>query len=98
MLSEFLIFVLENGGIMTKEKRKIPNHIAFIMDGNGRWAKKKLKPRLFGHKAGVEALKDIVKFGSKNNIGFMTFYAFSTENWSRPVKEVNGLMELLVVF
>ncbi|BEP29343.1 isoprenyl transferase [Helicovermis profundi] len=83
---------------MTKEKRKIPNHIAFIMDGNGRWAKKKLKPRLFGHKAGVEALKDIVKFGSKNNIGFMTFYAFSTENWSRPVKEVNGLMELLVVF
>ena len=80
------------------KKKEFPKHIAFIMDGNGRWAKKRLKPRLFGHKKGVEALKNIIKYGSSSGIKYMTFYAFSTENWNRPKSEVTGLMELLVTF
>ncbi|NME95009.1 isoprenyl transferase [Clostridium cochlearium] len=74
----------------------IPKHIAIIMDGNGRWAKERNLPRSFGHKAGVETIRDIVK--ECNNIGvkYLTLYAFSTENWKRPKEEVNALMELLV--
>ncbi len=76
----------------------IPNHIAIIMDGNGRWAKKRNLPRTAGHKAGVEALRDIISTSSELGIKHLTLYAFSTENWKRPQKEINALMELLVFF
>lgn len=76
----------------------IPKHIAIIMDGNGRWAKKRGLPRTMGHKAGVEAIRGVVK--ECNNIGvkYLTLYAFSTENWVRPQDEVNALMSLLVEY
>lgn len=76
----------------------MPNHVAFIMDGNGRWAKKRGLPRLFGHNAGTEALKKIVMESKKMGIPCISFYAFSTENWKRPQDEVDGLMKLLVKF
>jgi len=76
----------------------MPKHIAFIMDGNGRWAKRKGMPRLVGHNAGTETLKKIVKESKRLGIGYITFYAFSTENWKRPSDEVNGLMNILVKF
>ncbi|MFW6409696.1 MAG: polyprenyl diphosphate synthase [Halanaerobiales bacterium] len=71
-----------------------PSHIAIIMDGNGRWAAKKGLPRREGHKKGVNNLKKIVKTAKKNNVDRLTLYAFSTENWKRPGKEVNFLMRL----
>lgn len=74
---------------------KIPNHVAIIMDGNGRWASQKGRPRIFGHSKGVESFDKIVRYGKKIGIKFMTFYAFSTENWQRPAVEVEFLMELL---
>ena len=74
----------------------LPRHIAIIMDGNGRWAKKRLMPRIAGHRAGVEAARKAVKFCVKNNIEVLTLFAFSSENWRRPADEVNGLMELFV--
>ena len=70
-------------------------HIAFIMDGNGRWAQKRGMAREYGHKIGAEALKRVIKRCSEYGIEAATFYAFSTENWKRPEKEVNALMELL---
>ncbi len=76
----------------------MPKHIAFIMDGNGRWAKRKGMPRLVGHNAGTETLKKIVKESKRLGISYITFYAFSTENWKRPSDEVNGLMNILVKF
>lgn len=76
----------------------IPKHIAIIMDGNGRWAKKRGLPRTLGHKAGVETIRNIVKECSRLNVGYLTLYAFSTENWKRPVEEVNALMKLLVQY
>lgn len=76
----------------------LPRHIAIIMDGNGRWAEKRFMPRLFGHKAGVEALRNIIKRCSELNIEILTLYAFSTENWKRPADEVSGLMDLLVQY
>jgi undecaprenyl diphosphate synthase len=78
--------------------RNIPKHIALIMDGNGRWAKSRNLPRLAGHKAGVEALRSVIERGGDIGVKHMTFYAFSTENWSRPEDEVSGLMNLLVVY
>ena len=77
---------------------RLPKHIAIIMDGNGRWAKKKNLPRVVGHKAGVETLKDIVKTCSDIGIKILTVYAFSTENWKRPKDEVGFLMNLLVEY
>lgn len=77
---------------------KIPKHIAIIMDGNGRWAKEKNLPRAFGHKAGVETIRDIVKECSSLGVKYLTLYAFSTENWKRPADEVNMLMKLLVEY
>ncbi|WP_028307333.1 isoprenyl transferase [Desulfitibacter alkalitolerans] len=74
---------------------KIPQHVAIIMDGNGRWAQKRGLPRYAGHKAGVEALKDIVKACIELNIKILSVFAFSTENWKRPKEEVSILMELL---
>lgn len=77
---------------------RIPRHIAIIMDGNGRWAKKRLMPRTMGHRAGMVALKDIVKASDELGISILTVFAFSTENWKRPVIEVDFLMHLLVEF
>ncbi|WP_250860211.1 isoprenyl transferase [Oceanirhabdus seepicola] len=92
-------------GIFNKKRKEvnpefatIPSHIAIIMDGNGRWAKKRGLPRTLGHKAGVEAIRGIVKECSKIGIKYLTLYAFSTENWKRPQDEVNGLMKLLVQY
>src|SRR6186713_368467 len=86
---------------MESEKAKIdlqrlPRHIAIIMDGNGRWAQEKGQDRLFGHFHGVESVRDIVEGCAELGIGYLTLYAFSTENWDRPAYEVTGLMELLV--
>ncbi|WP_430882757.1 isoprenyl transferase [Fusibacter sp. JL216-2] len=79
-------------------KNNIPQHIAIIMDGNGRWAKKRNLPRVAGHKAGVETLRDVIERGGDLGVKHMTFYAFSTENWKRPEDEVKGLMNLLVAY
>src|SRR5688572_24825842 len=75
---------------------KLPAHIAIIMDGNGRWAKEQGEERLFGHLHGVESVRNIVEGCAELGIGYLTLYAFSTENWDRPEDEVTGLMELLV--
>jgi len=74
----------------------LPKHIAVIMDGNGRWAKKKGAARIFGHKNAIQAVKDVTEGCGELGIKYLTLYAFSTENWGRPKDEVNGLMELLV--
>jgi len=76
--------------------QKLPRHIAIIMDGNGRWAKEKGQDRLYGHYHGVESVRDIVEGAAELGIEYLTLYAFSTENWDRPVYEVTGLLELLV--
>ncbi len=75
---------------------KLPRHIAIIMDGNGRWAKEKGEDRLFGHFSGVESVRNIVEGCAELGVKYLTLYAFSTENWDRPIDEVTGLMELLV--
>lgn len=75
--------------------QKIPRHIAIIMDGNGRWAQKKFQPRTFGHTAGVERAREVVKECSRLGVEVLTLYTFSTENWQRPSLEVNFLMRLL---
>lgn len=74
----------------------LPRHIAVIMDGNGRWAKKKGAMRIFGHKNAIQAVKDVTEGCGELGIKYLTLYAFSTENWSRPKAEIDGLMELLV--
>lgn len=74
----------------------VPQHIAVIMDGNGRWAKKKGAARIFGHRNAVQAVKEITEACGELNVKYLTLYAFSTENWGRPQDEVDGLMELLV--
>lgn len=78
------------------DSSRLPSHIAIIMDGNGRWAKEKGQDRLYGHFHGVESVRDIVEGCAELGIGYLTLYAFSTENWDRPANEVSGLMELLV--
>lgn len=75
---------------------KLPQHVAIIMDGNGRWAKKKGYLRAFGHENGVDALKKISEASSELGIKYLTVYAFSSENWNRPKREVNALMSLMV--
>ena len=77
---------------------KIPNHIAIILDGNGRWAKKQNRPRTFGHKEGAENVIRIARSAKKFGVKTLTLYAFSTENWKRPAKEVGFLMDLLIKF
>lgn len=76
----------------------IPNHVAIIMDGNGRWAKKRGMPRNYGHKKGAETLLKMVEYAALQKINYLTVYAFSTENWKRPKEEVNFLMELPFAF
>lgn len=78
------------------DKTRLPKHIAIIMDGNGRWAKKKGKLRTFGHQGGVKAVRDTVEAAAEIGVEYLTLYAFSTENWNRPQYEVNALMTLLV--
>jgi len=73
-----------------------PNHVAIIMDGNGRWAKLKGKNRLYGHKNGIKAVQKIVEYATKIKIKNLTLYAFSTENWNRPKKEIETLMSILI--
>lgn len=80
------------------DMENMPKHIAIIMDGNGRWAKKRKLPRTMGHKAGVETIRRILKEASNLGVKYMTLYAFSTENWKRPKDEVNALMKLLVQY
>jgi undecaprenyl diphosphate synthase len=74
----------------------IPQHVAIIMDGNGRWAKEKGQMRLFGHATGVQSVREALTAATEMKIKFLTLYAFSTENWNRPKSEVDGLMDLLV--
>lgn len=73
-----------------------PQHIAMIMDGNGRWAGKRHLPRVAGHARGVKRVRDIVEFCVARNIRYLTLFAFSTENWKRPLNEVNHLMGLFI--
>lgn len=75
---------------------RVPEHVAIIMDGNGRWAKQQGEMRLFGHNIGVESVRRTLKAAQQLKVKYLTLYAFSTENWNRPKEEVDGLMELLV--
>ncbi len=77
------------------DRERLPRHIGIIMDGNGRWAKKKNRPRLYGHNAGAKSIREVVELGVELHLQYLTFYAFSTENWNRPVDEVQGLLKLL---
>lgn len=76
------------------DTKRIPSHIAVIMDGNGRWAKKRMLNRLKGHSAGIEAVRETIRAASDLGVSYLTIYSFSTENWTRPQDEVDGLMEL----
>jgi undecaprenyl diphosphate synthase len=77
------------------ERSRLPRHVAIIMDGNGRWAEKRLLPRLAGHREGAESVRDIVRAARQIGLEAITLYAFSSQNWARPAEEVAGLMELL---
>jgi undecaprenyl diphosphate synthase len=81
-----------------EENSKIPNHLAIIMDGNGRWAQSQGKPRIFGHKAGMDALQTIAIHAQNRGVKVLTVYAFSTENWTRPAAEVKFIMSLPIDF
>lgn len=82
----------------TAEKRAVPQHVAIIMDGNGRWANARGLPRTFGHRKGVEAVRETVKAAAQAGIGYLTLFAFSSENWRRPEAEINDLFGLLKTF
>ena len=77
-------------------KEKLPEHVAIIMDGNGRWAKRQGNERIFGHRNGVKAVRETVEAAAELGIKYLTLYAFSTENWNRPRNEIDALMSLLV--
>ncbi len=74
----------------------VPKHVAIIMDGNGRWAKRKGRARIFGHRNALKAVRDTVETAARLHVKYLTLYAFSTENWKRPKREINALMELMV--
>ncbi len=84
---------------MTKREavnqQRLPRHVAIVMDGNGRWAKNRNKPRLYGHKIGADSVREIVEASRELGISHLTLYAFSSENWNRPQQEVSGLMNIL---
>ncbi len=89
------------GDLMSSAKERIdlsrlPRHVAVIMDGNGRWAKEHGKPRIFGHRNGVKAVREITEASAEIGVPYLTLYAFSTENWNRPAMEVSALMDILV--
>ncbi len=77
------------------DPERLPRHVAIVMDGNGRWAKERRKPRIYGHKVGADSVREIVEMTREIGIGHLTLYAFSTENWNRPEQEVYGLMNIL---
>lgn len=77
------------------KKQRLPQHVAIVMDGNGRWASRRRKPRLYGHKQGALHARDFVEIFAEYGIPYLTLYAFSTENWSRPKAEVDGIIKLL---
>ena len=79
-----------------KSEGDIPAHVAIVMDGNGRWAKRRRRPRTFGHQAGVKALRNTVKYCGRLGVAELTVFAFSSENWNRPQQEVSRLMELFM--
>jgi undecaprenyl diphosphate synthase len=79
------------------DARRIPRHVAIIMDGNGRWAKQRYLPRVAGHRRGVEAVRAIVRASAERGVEFLTLFAFSSENWRRPPDEVSFLMQLFVI-
>jgi undecaprenyl diphosphate synthase len=79
---------------LTTESQLIPEHVCIIMDGNGRWAKKRLMPRTFGHRKGVTVTRDSIEFFARAGVRHLTLFAFSSENWNRPKEEVSTLMEL----
>jgi len=85
----------EAGLLASVDRTRLPRHIAFIMDGNGRWAKQRGKPRISGHRAGAESVRSIIDTCARLEIEAVTLYAFSTENWKRPKDEVSGLMSML---
>ena len=78
------------------EKERLPQHVAVIMDGNGRWAKRRGFLRTLGHEKGVDAVRNTVEAAAELGIGYLTLYAFSTENWNRPKFEIDALMKILV--
>jgi len=80
------------------QSEKLPAHVAIIMDGNGRWAKRRMLPRVAGHRAGMAKVKTTIRMSSDIGIKYLTLYAFSTENWKRPKNEVGALMRLLIEF
>ena len=88
---------MNNIDINNFENLVLPRHVAIILDGNGTWAKKRMMPRIYGHKQGAKALVDIVRYSSNINLECLTVYAFSTENWNRPFEEVSYLMKLLKI-
>lgn len=79
----------------SEESPTLPDHVAIIMDGNGRWARSRMRPRIEGHRQGAKAVRRAVEFSRRRGIRVLTLYAFSTENWQRPKSEVSGLMQLL---
>ncbi|KGQ33125.1 polyprenyl diphosphate synthase [Gallibacterium anatis] len=81
---------------MSLDPENIPQHVAIIMDGNGRWAKQKGKLRVFGHRNGAQAVRRAVYYAAQTGIKYLTLYAFSSENWQRPENEVNALMDLFI--
>src|SRR6478735_2531780 len=85
----------EEGLVRQVQFDQLPAHIAIIMDGNGRWAAQRHLPRVEGHRAGIESVRDVVETSARLGIGALTLYAFSVENWKRPVTEVTALMTLL---
>jgi undecaprenyl diphosphate synthase len=80
------------------DRSKLPRHVAVIMDGNGRWAKERGKPRIFGHRAGIKSVRAVVEAAAELGLAALTLYAFSSENWRRPKMEVKELMNLLIKF
>lgn len=92
----FETFTSEERAIAERlDPRRVPRHIAIIMDGNGRWATRQGLPRLVGHHAGVESVRDVVRACIDLGVEYLTLYSFSTENWSRPAEEISGLMTLI---
>lgn len=100
-----IIFFLRNDvSVMSSENQQdvkifhssLPRHVAIIMDGNGRWAKNRGKLRIFGHQAGIKSVRRAVSFAANHHFGALTLYAFSSENWDRPIQEVSALIELFV--
>ena len=83
---------------MTEEKKAVPRHIGFIMDGNGRWAKAKNRPRSYGHKKGAGVIEEVVDASFDHGVEAVSLYAFSTENWSRPQEEIDTIFNLLDKF